>query len=1595
MSKNIFSFFSKHAASADALKTLTPEMLSFLEQLPTAVILADQTGKIVLANPAALSFLGYDPKSLSEMTIQHLGISEQQFKALQSTTVASKYVLMLQGGNNKKIAANLGAKPFGQTGLVLISLEEMPQYKQQEGEKAFLTAILDGYPGPVFAQDVSGRCVFWNEPARKLFGHTIQQAQGQIVYQLFAQKFAASLHWMDEELCAGKTLKKPLYLPYPTSDGKTLQLSVEKVLLPGGDKPTQFIVTFFRDVTADCEQAQNLERSHKLLQAILENIPLGIYTRASDRKVTYINKQGLHILNETTSSLEEKHSYQEASESEGYVQREQQILREGKTYEYPEEVYVDSSGKERIVHMIKVPLMDAGPKPLVLTIVEDVTKRRQQEEEIRRVNGFLSAIVQNAPIALYARAENGKMLLYNKQCNALFGMMEEPQFDEKSGLPHETAEQVANYLSREHEILEKGETLDIPEEEYVTSEGKKKLLHLVKAPVQDSRCVITLVEDVTSRKEQERALVESKNFLQTVINQLPVSLSVKNYAGQYILWNKKSEELFGASAQEVIGKNAYRADLNKEQSEFVRETDLRVFESKKEQNIAQELISSAKEGIKIMHTVKTPVYHSDGTPDCLLIVSEDITAKTKMEKQIREASDKNILFIENAHEGVAMIEDGKIMDANRAFFSMLGFDDLTQIKGKMLSDLSTEDHRVFLKEKYEAVRAGTETDATPIDIHFIKKNGGKLEGKFSAILATYLGRRIVLGFVSDVTAENRILRNIKQERDDFRRAFENSSTASFILSTKGYISVMNEACRKLFGFTTEDKNFYCNVYIRPAISLAARRLMKQGLPANMTYTFDFDRAARKFPDRIKGKGQLKLAIEFAPIFKRNTKDGMVETQYLVSLQKISAETTPNEEPPSDTQLPKPPAVSAETGSAPKKTLHLPQSAKKSNPLPPLPPTLVKKRSVTENSVILPNSEPYALCDENFIITDCNEQLCSLCELQPDELKGQDIRLLFHPDEKPLIEQDFQLLKKDGTLSNREYTIHLGSSLETCKVRLMAVRQENGLFLFVLHSLAFHLQIMKILEERSAQLSALYAATDGAVLRVELERGNWGSLEQLNSWLSKKTGYTHEELAQKQFSDLFEEPSSEHPSVALTLAQAQQTLAKEGKASFVLPLRVKEGECLQAQVTLSSLEVSSSRSVLAVVRDLSAQQAIYGKLSKEAQELISLRQTLPGLYLRVNDKGKVLEVSSNLSYLDEIKAQELFLSKELTECWPQEAAAQALFTLKEALSMQVRSHFDFRWEYAGEIRYCEAEISPLKNGEEAVLWVKDISQRQIYDRQLHELYRLSQETGLSMTEQVKKILLLGKDIFEADLGVVLRFEPRKSKFESVVLYTSPNALKVERHMSFPVEECLQDVVEGATVLLPDLGGFSCTGCLHQERRLNALVAAPLIVDGKVEGALCFAARRARNRFAAGTEELLGLMARLLALRIELRQADKMLGDASRVFTRTLDDVQVPALKVDPDFLITYVNEPILRWLARRKEQLIGQDLFSELIRHEDISRRTLQDALRQAEGKSSCQVKLEVLLPTGLYQEIEWDVVVCKNAQGDLDGYAFVASGVGN
>ena len=1667
------SFFSKKKVVAKQINTLTPEMLNFLLQIPTPILLLEVGGKIKFANTAAAVLLQMDEQKMVGYKVERFGLTWERVQNLINTD-PQKVVVDMVTPSAEVVSVCVGARPLADTSLVLLSLEELPMFSKLNADKKFLTRLLNKNPLAITVQNIEGACVWWNDKAQEFFKYTAKDVLGKHLDDFLPKEITSSLQRMNEKIRTKQPLSGPVQLAYKREDGKERILSIYKNVLFSSSNEETLILTSYEDITDRYQQWQDLQRNKTLLQAILDNVPLGLYTRDCEGKMTFFNKQSTLVFNEPDGKkADTPHSYQGQEVVKFHRQREKQILEEGKPIDFPEEVYVDSTGKEHTIHMIKVPLMDAGPKPLVLSIVEDISERRRQEKEVHRVNGFLSAIVQNAPIGLYARNEYGKMLLRNKICNEIFGNVQEEDYDEKGSLPHETEEQVSQYIGREHELLENGKTLDIPEEEYTTATGERKILHLVKVPIMGStpetRFVVTLVEDITERrsqertlsetkntlqslldnvpvaiyarsmddkisfvnrralelfpgettyqqepgfygereksifrdgkilefpeewyttkrgdkmllhlikapvfdkegnpfmvltvaeditakKEQERAIVDAKNFLQAVINQLPVSLSVKNYDGKYILWNKKSEELFGVPASEVIGRTSYRTDLNKDQAEFLRESDLRVFESKKEQNIPQELISSAREGIKIMHTVKTPVFNPDGTPNCLLVVSEDITAKTKMEKQIREASDKNTLLVENAREGVVIVEDGKIIYANRAFCHTLGYEQLNELNNQPLLDLVSEDHRLFLKEQYDAVLAGAADSSRAIEVRFTKKNGQKVETEFAAVLSKYLGRRIVMGFIRDVTQANRMLRDMKAERENFRAAFEYNVMPAFILSNKGYISVMNAAARSLFGFTEADKNFYRNIYMRPALTLAVRRKMKNGESAEMDYVVNWDKAQTLFPGRIHKTGTLPLRATLVPINKRDAKDGSIQADYVVYVAH------------------KPVASSLSADSS-------------------LSAVLLSPEVLTKETLVLPNSEPYVLCDSNFKIETCNELFCSLCQLQTEELHGQDIRYLFQEDDIPALTQDLHTLQAENTLSNREYALVLGSGLETCRVRLNAMKEADGRYLFILHSLAFHLQIMKILEERSAQLNALLEATNGVVFPVLLENGRLGRIEQSTRALEQKVGFSREELTDMPLRRLFIDPSQKDKSPETVFKQAEQSLAVDGKAEFFLPVRKKDGTSFEAQVVVASLSLPGKEAALVVIQDVATRLDKIATTSKEAQELKSVRETLPGIYMKTDADGRVLEVHSNLDYLDNAAAQKVFLKKTPADFWPAEAASEALFSIKEALGVNVSTQFEFEWTQEDKNHFYEVAVTPINGRPEVVLWIKDASEKRVYDEKIHALYRIVHEPGLTLTEQVDKILEFGCQVFRADIGMVCRFQQGKNRPECVVVYTTPNQLNIERHMEFAVEECLRDVQDGSVQLWTDLDVASCSHCVHKEKHFSSMVAAPLHVGSAVQGALCFASLQPRRTFDPGTEELIGLMAKLLGLRIELRQTGKMLSEASRSLARTLEYVEMPAVYVDLDYQITYANQPFLTVTGRRLENLQGRNFFEECIRNSDLSKQAFK-AAKANMSSNLFRVNLDLQQQNGVYADMGWDVFVCKNAEGKADGYALIAS----
>lgn len=127
-------------------------------------------------------------------------------------------------------------------------------------------------------------------------------------------------------------------------------------------------------------------------------------------------------------------------------------------------------------------------------------------------------------------------------------------------------------------------------------------------------------------------IVTEPSFFRAVFDAIPLQIVVKSAReedfGKFLIWNKAAENSLGIPASEAIGRTD-TAFFPPEQVAFFLEKDREVIASRRQTDISSELIESRKDGRRILHTVKTPIFSSTGEPLAILAVSEDVTEKMR------------------------------------------------------------------------------------------------------------------------------------------------------------------------------------------------------------------------------------------------------------------------------------------------------------------------------------------------------------------------------------------------------------------------------------------------------------------------------------------------------------------------------------------------------------------------------------------------------------------------------------------------------------------------------------------------------------------------------------------------------------------------------------------------------------------------------------------------------------------------------------------------------------------------------------------------------------------------------------------------------
>lgn len=202
--------------------------------------------------------------------------------------------------------------------------------------------------------------------------------------------------------------------------------------------------------------------------------------------------------------------------------------------------------------------------------------------------------------------------------------------------------------------------------------------------------LVGFIRDVTEQRSAEQALMRSESLLRSLVENSPAVIYVKDLDGRYSLVNRRWLQIFGQTAERVIGERDVDV-LPPKVAERVRADDQEVLSSRKSTQFEVRL--ELPDGPRDMVESRFPLLDMDGKPYALGGVASDVTEILELREQVRRAQ---------RLEAVGRLAGGVAHDFNNLVAVILGQAQLA------LEDAQEEEVRAGLEEIERAARRAAE-----------------------------------------------------------------------------------------------------------------------------------------------------------------------------------------------------------------------------------------------------------------------------------------------------------------------------------------------------------------------------------------------------------------------------------------------------------------------------------------------------------------------------------------------------------------------------------------------------------------------------------------------------------------------------------------------------------------------------------------------------------------------------------------------------------------------------------------------------------------------------------------------------------------------
>ncbi|MFH1056059.1 MAG: PAS domain S-box protein [Candidatus Altiarchaeota archaeon] len=304
--------------------------------------------------------------------------------------------------------------------------------------------------------------------------------------------------------------------------------------------------------------------------------------------------------------------------------------------------------------------------------------------------------------------------------------------------------------------------------------------------------ISTQIGTALGRIEAENALRDSEEKYRRLVEMSPDGIAVHS-GGKIVFVNPAAARIMGVgSADECIGKplmDFVHPDYRETVKERVRKMNAGELAPLMEEKFLK------VDGRAVDVEVAAMPITFNRQP-AIQVVFRDVTERRKIREALKESEGKYKAVVENANDGIALVQDYKLVYVNERLAQMIGYG-VDELTGARLKKFIHHDELKKVMERYRK-RISGEVIRQVYETGLKHKKGFRVDVEFSAVLLTYEGMPASLVIVRDITERKKADEKLRTSEEEFRLTFESTKDAIFWADPEtGLITMCNKAAEAL------------------------------------------------------------------------------------------------------------------------------------------------------------------------------------------------------------------------------------------------------------------------------------------------------------------------------------------------------------------------------------------------------------------------------------------------------------------------------------------------------------------------------------------------------------------------------------------------------------------------------------------------------------------------------------------------------------------------------------------------------------------------------------------------------------------------------